>query len=56
MKLNLYKSVALCSLLALAGCHDFEEMNTNPNAPVYDPSVMDCGPEGIDIDYTVDTN
>lgn len=45
MKLNLYKSVALCSLLALAGCHDFEEMNTNPNAPVYDPSVMDCGPE-----------
>lgn len=27
MKLNLYKSVALCSLLALAGCHDFEEMN-----------------------------
>ena len=31
MKLNLYKSVALCSLLALAGCHDFEEMNTNPN-------------------------
>lgn len=53
MKLNLYKSVALCSLLALAGCHDFEEMNTNPNAPVYDPSVMDCGPEGIDIDYTI---
>lgn len=47
MKLNLYKSVALCSLLALAGCHDFEEMNTNPNAPVYDPSVMDCGPEGM---------
>ena len=42
MKLNLYKSVALCSLLALAGCHDFEEMNTNPNAPVYDPSVMDA--------------
>ena len=40
MKLNLYKSVALCSLLALAGCHDFEEMNTNPNAPVYDPSVL----------------
>lgn len=53
MKLNLYKSVALCSLLALAGCHDFEEMNTNPNAPVYDPTVTDCKPEGIDIDYTI---
>lgn len=53
MKLNLYKSVALCSLLALAGCHDFEELNTNPNAPIYDPSVTDCSPEGIDIDYTI---
>lgn len=29
MKIKLYKSVALCSLLALAGCHDFEELNTN---------------------------
>ena len=28
MKFNIYKSVALCSLLALTGCHDFEEMNT----------------------------
>ena len=28
MKIKLYKSVALCSLLALAGCHDFEELNT----------------------------
>ena len=26
MKFNIYKSVALCSLLALTGCHDFEEM------------------------------
>ena len=26
MKIKLYKSVALCSLLALAGCHDFEEL------------------------------
>lgn len=32
MKIKLYKSVALCSLLALAGCHDFEELNTNPYA------------------------
>ena len=35
MKIKLYKSVALCSLLALAGCHDFEELNTNPYAPIY---------------------
>lgn len=28
MKFNIYKSVAMCSLLALAGCHDFEELNT----------------------------
>lgn len=34
MKIKLYKSVALCSLLALAGCHDFEELNTNPYAPI----------------------
>jgi len=40
MKFNLYKSVALYSLLALTGCHDFEEMNTNPYAPVYDPTVI----------------
>lgn len=39
MKIKLYKSVALCSLLALAGCHDFEELNTNPYAPIYDPTV-----------------
>ena len=26
MKFNIYKSVAMCSLLALAGCHDFEEL------------------------------
>ena len=38
MKIKLYKSVALCSLLALAGCHDFEELNTNPYAPIYDPT------------------
>ena len=41
MKFNTYKSVAMCSLLALlAGCHDFEEMNTNPYQPVYDPTTI----------------
>lgn len=53
MKFNLYKSVAICSLLALAGCNDFEEMNTNPYAPVYDPTVIGGTAEGIDIDYTL---
>ena len=43
MKIKLYKSVALCSLLALAGCHDFEELNTNPYAPIYDPTVENDG-------------
>lgn len=56
MKANIYKSIALCSLLALAGCHDFEEMNTNPYAPVYDPSVEGATPDGIDIDYTLSEN
>lgn len=52
MKFNIYKSVAACSLLAmLAGCHDFEEMNTNPYQPAYDPSVVGGTAEGIDIDY-----
>lgn len=53
MNFNLYKSVALCSLLGLTGCHDFEEMNTNPYAPVYDPTVIGGTAEGIDIDYTL---
>lgn len=53
MKIKLYKSVALCSLLALAGCHDFEELNTNPYAPIYDPTVEHVSAEGIDIDYTL---
>lgn len=56
MKFNLYKSVALCSLLALAGCYDFEEMNTNPYAPVYDPTVIGGAAESIDIDYTLSEN
>ena len=47
------KSVALCSLLALAGCHDFEELNTNPYAPIYDPTVENVSADGIDIDYTL---
>ena len=51
MKIKLYKSVALCSLLALAGCHDFEELNTNPYAPIYDPTVENVSADGIDIDY-----
>lgn len=56
MKFKLYKSVALCSLLALAGCHDFEELNTNPYAPIYDPTVEDVSAAGIDIDYTLTEN
>lgn len=56
MKLNIYKSIAMCSLLALAGCHDFEEMNTNPYAPVYDPTVIGGTADGIDIDYTLSDN
>ena len=51
MKFNIYKSVAMCSLLALAGCHDFEELNTDPYAPIYDPTVANVSPDGIDIDY-----
>lgn len=51
MKFNIYKSVAMCSLLALAGCHDFEELNTDPYAPIYDPTVENVSPDGIDIDY-----
>ena len=46
MKIKLYKSVALCSLLALAGCHDFEELNTNPYAPIYDPTVENVSADG----------
>lgn len=53
MKIKLYKSVALGSLLALAGCHDFEELNTNPYAPIYDPTVENVSADGIDIDYTL---
>lgn len=57
MKFNTYKSVAMCSLLALlAGCHDFEEMNTNPYQPVYDPSVIGGTGDGINIDYEVSDN
>lgn len=56
MKIKLYKSVALCSLLALAGCHDFEELNTNPYAPIYDPTVENVSADGIDIDYTLTEN
>lgn len=53
MKYKLYKSLAIGSLIALAGCQDFEEMNTNPYAPVYDPTVIGGTAQGIDIDYTL---
>lgn len=57
MKFNMYKSVAMCSLLALlAGCHDFEEMNTNPYQPVYDPTIIGGTGDGINIDYEVSDN
>lgn len=57
MKINtIYKSMAICSVLALAGCHDFEELNTNPYAPVYDPTIIGGTGEGIDIDYELSEN
>ncbi len=34
-------------------CHDFEELNTNPYAPIYDPTVENVSADGIDIDYTL---
>lgn len=48
-----YKALAFTSLLALAACSDFDEMNTNPYEPPYNPgsSATDVNPEGIDIDY-----
>lgn len=52
MKFNLYKSIVACSLLSLAGCHDFEEMNTNPYQPEYIPDAAEnINPKGYDIDY-----
>lgn len=47
------KAFAFASLLALAACSDFDEMNTNPYEPIYSPgtSTTDVNPEGIDIDY-----
>lgn len=53
---NIYKSIALCSLIGLTGCYDFEELNTNPYAPVYDPSTEGATADGIDIDYTISEN
>ena len=48
-----YKTFAFASLLALAACSDFDEMNTNPYEPPYSPgsSTTDVSPDGIDIDY-----
>ena len=52
MKFKIYKSLAMCTLLlGLAACNDFEEMNTDPYAPVYDPEIIGATPDGIDIDY-----
>lgn len=42
MKIKLYKSVALCSLLALAGCHDFEELNTKSLRTDLRPDCGEC--------------
>ena len=51
MKFKIYKSLAMCTLLlGLAACNDFEEMNTDPYAPVYDPEIIGATPDGIDID------
>ena len=52
MKIKIYKSLVMCTLLlGLAACNDFEEMNTDPYAPVYDPEIIGATPDGIDIDY-----
>ena len=52
MKIKIYKSLAMCTLLlGLAACNDFEEMNTDPYAPVYDPEIIGATPDGIDIYY-----
>ena len=52
MKFKLYKPLALCALvMGLTACLDFEELNTNPYAPVYNPEVIGATPDGIDIDY-----
>ena len=34
-----YKTLAFASLLALAACSDFDEMNTNPYEPPYSPGT-----------------
>lgn len=48
MKIKIYKSLAMCTLLlGLAACNDFEEMNTDPYAPVYDPEIIGATPDGI---------
>lgn len=55
MKFKKYTSIALCTLLGLASCQDFEEMNTDPYAPPYDPEVV-ATPDGINIDYELSEN
>lgn len=53
MKYSIYKSLALCSFVALSACTDFEKMNTDPYNPPYVPgeSATNVNPEGIDLDY-----
>ena len=56
MKFNIYNSVGPVFGVSSTGCHDVEEMNTNPYAPVYDPTVIGGTADGIDIDYTLSEN
>lgn len=53
MKKNIYISIACAALLGMTSCHDFEEMNTDPYAPAYDPEIIGGTAEGIKIDYEV---
>lgn len=53
MKKNIYKLFTLAALIGLSGCQDFEEMNTNPYEPSYDPEIIGGTGEGINIDYEV---
>ena len=40
-----YKTLAFASLLALAACSDFDEMNTNPYEPPYRSEERRVGKE-----------
>ncbi|MCD7930912.1 MAG: SusD/RagB family nutrient-binding outer membrane lipoprotein [Tannerellaceae bacterium] len=52
MKQNILKLLIISLLFPFSSCHDFEELNTDPNNPPYtpgEPSNVDGS--GIDIDY-----